>query len=176
MSRLQRLCYSLFSPFYTMNKFHVIEHLRFALEAQLESAKQAAQAAHDAATHEQSIAETQYDSLGIEAAYLAQGQAERVDECYKTIQAFEAVFKETTVFAKIRIGALVCLEDEQQQQQWFYLGPRAGGLNVAVHGVTVKVITPEAPLGKQLLGKYSDDEIELVVAEHKRFYTVDKVL
>ena len=57
-----------------MNKTHVIEHLRFALEAQLHNAKEAAKAAHDAATHEESVAETQYDTLGLEAAYLAQGQ------------------------------------------------------------------------------------------------------
>ena len=40
-----------------MNKTHVIEHLRFALEAQLQNAKAAAKAAHDAATHEESVAE-----------------------------------------------------------------------------------------------------------------------
>ena len=79
-----------------MNKSHVIEHLKFALEAQLNSAKQAAKAAHDAATHEESVAETQYDTLGLEAVYLARGQAERVNDCYKSIKQFEAIFKEPT--------------------------------------------------------------------------------
>ena len=88
---------------FIMNKTHVIEHLRFALESQLHRAKEAAKAAHDAATHEESVAETQYDTLGLEAAYLAQGQAERVNECYRDIQAFNTVFKETE-FPKVREG------------------------------------------------------------------------
>lgn len=34
--------------------------------------EQAAQAAHEAATHEENIAENKYDTLGLEAAYLWQ--------------------------------------------------------------------------------------------------------
>jgi len=143
-----------------MNKTHVIEHLRFALEAQLTNAKQAAQAAHDAATHEESVAETQYDTLGLEAAYLAQGQAERVNECYKDIKAFEAIFTEPKKNS-IHLGALICLQDENEAEKWFYLGPSAGGLTVQVKDITVQVITPDAPLGKLLINQQIDDEISL---------------
>ena len=45
-------------------------------------------------THEENIAENKYDTLGLEAAYLAQGQAQRVNECYLSIQQFEPSFKE----------------------------------------------------------------------------------
>ncbi|BED88987.1 transcription elongation factor [Pseudoalteromonas sp. MM1] len=158
-----------------MNKTHVIEHLKFALEAQLNSAKQAAKAAHDAATHEESVAETQYDTLGLEAAYLAQGQAERVNECYKSIKQFEAIFKEPT-HNKVIISSLVCLEDENTIQKWFYLGPAAGGLTVEVKGLTIQVVTPEAPLGKQLLGKQLDDEVSLSIAGNNHEYGVVEIL
>jgi transcription elongation GreA/GreB family factor len=158
-----------------MNKTHVIEHLKFALEAQLNNAKQAAKAAHDAATHEESVAETQYDTLGLEAAYLAQGQAERVNECYKSIKQFEAIFKEPT-HNKVIISSLVCLEDENTAQKWFYLGPAAGGLTVEVKGLTIQVVTPEAPLGKQLLGKQLDDEVSLTIAGNNHEYEVVEVL
>ncbi|KPZ62176.1 GreA/GreB family elongation factor [Pseudoalteromonas sp. P1-7a] len=158
-----------------MNKTHVIEHLKFALEAQLNSAKQAAKAAHDAATHEESVAETQYDTLGLEAAYLAQGQAERVNECYKSIKQFEAIFKEPT-YNKVIISSLVCLEDENSVQKWFYLGPAAGGLTVEVKGQTIQVVTPEAPLGKQLLGKQLDDEVSLTIAGNNHEYEVVEIL
>lgn len=158
-----------------MNKTHVIEHLKFALEAQLSSAKQAAKTAHDAATHEESVAETQYDTLGLEAAYLAQGQAERVNDCYKSIKQFEAIFKEPT-YNKVIISSLVCLEDESASQKWFYLGPAAGGLTVEVKGQTIQVVTPEAPLGKQLLGKQLDDEVSLTIAGKNHEYEVVKIL
>ncbi len=158
-----------------MNKTHVIEHLRFALEAQLQNAKQAAKAAHDAATHEESVAETQYDTLGLEAAYLAQGQAERVNECYRDIQAFNTVFKESE-FSKVREGALVCLIDEQDNAKWFFMGPSAGGLVVTIKEQPIYVVTREAPLGKQLIGKQIDDEVELSIAGNKQLYTIDQLI
>ncbi|MEQ3440007.1 transcription elongation factor GreAB [Pseudoalteromonas sp. BZP1] len=158
-----------------MNKTHVIEHLRFALEAQLQNAKEAAKAAHDAATHEESVAETQYDTLGLEAAYLAQGQAERVNECYRDIQAFNTVFKESE-FNKVREGALVCLTDEQDNAKWFFMGPSAGGLVVTVKEQPIYVVTREAPLGKQLIGKCLDDEVELSIAGKKQLYAIEQLI
>ena len=157
-----------------MNKTHVIEHLRFALEAQLHNAKEAAKAAHDAATHEESVAETQYDTLGLEAAYLAQGQAERVNECYRDIQAFNTVFKESE-FNKVREGALVCLIDEHDNSKWFFIGPSAGGLMVTVKQQPIYVVTREAPLGKQLIGKQADDELTLTIAGNKQFYSIVEI-
>ncbi|WP_295512815.1 GreA/GreB family elongation factor [uncultured Pseudoalteromonas sp.] len=157
-----------------MNKTHVIEHLRFALEAQLHNAKEAAKAAHDAATHEESVAETQYDTLGLEAAYLAQGQAERVNECYRDIQAFNTVFKESE-FNKVREGALVCLIDEHDNSKWFFIGPSAGGLMVTVKQQAIYVVTREAPLGKQLIGKQVDDEVTLTIAGNKQFYSIVEI-
>jgi hypothetical protein len=42
-------------------------------------AEQAVRAAHETATHEENIAENKYDTLGLEAAYLATGQARRAE-------------------------------------------------------------------------------------------------
>ena len=41
--------------------------------------EQAARVAHEAATHEENIAENKYDTLGLEAAYLAAGQTRRAE-------------------------------------------------------------------------------------------------
>ena len=158
-----------------MNKTHVIEHLRFALEAQLTTAKVAAKTAHDTATHEENIAENKYDTLGLEAAYLAQGQAQRVNDCYKSIELFEPAFNEKPT-DKIAIGSLVCLEDDNAAQKWFYLGPAAGGLTVDIKGTTIQVLTSGAPLGQQLLGKQVDDEVSLTIGDVKHSYDVVKVL
>ncbi|MBQ4832294.1 GreA/GreB family elongation factor [Pseudoalteromonas sp. MMG010] len=158
-----------------MNKSHVIEHLKFALETQLNNAKQAAQAAHDAATHEESVAETQYDTLGLEAAYLAQGQAERVNDCYSSIKQFESCFKEPCS-NKVTVGSLVCLEQDHAPHKWFFLGPASGGLSVQVKNNTIHVVTPSAPMGIALLNKMQDDEITLTLAGVAQHYIVDTIL
>lgn len=168
----------LFLPYlvnFQMNKAHVIEHLRFALEEQLNTAKIAAKTAHDTATHEESIAETQYDTLGLEAAYLAQGHADRVNECYKEIQLFEAIYNDA-VTGTIVVSSLVCLADDAGTHKWFYLGPAAGGLTVDIKGTTIQVLTSGAPLGQQLLGKQVDDEVSLTLGDVKHSYDVVKVL
>ena len=158
-----------------MNKTHVIEHLRFALEAQLTTAKIAAKTAHDSATHEENIAENKYDTLGLEAAYLAQGQAQRVNDCYKSIELFDAIFNEKPT-TKIAVGSLICLEDEANLQKWFYLGPVAGGLTVTVKNHVIAVVTPGAPMGKQLLNKQIDDEIIITISGVVHEYAVVNIL
>ena len=158
-----------------INKPHVIEHLRFALSAQLETAKTAAKTAHDTATHEENVAENKYDTLGLEAAYLAQGQAQRVNECYLSIQQFEQSFKEV-ITDKVIVGSLVCVEYESAAQAWFYIGPNAGGLVIEHKQYQIQVLTPHAPLGKALLNKQCDDEVTFCTVGKSQQLSILRIL
>jgi hypothetical protein len=62
-----------------MDKFLLQQQVLERLAEDLLQAEQAARAAHDTATHEENIAENKYDTLGLEAAYLATGQARRAE-------------------------------------------------------------------------------------------------
>ncbi|MBB1333607.1 GreA/GreB family elongation factor [Pseudoalteromonas sp. SR44-5] len=146
-----------------MNKTHVIECLRFALEAQLTTAQAAAKTAHDTATHEENIAENKYDTLGLEAAYLAQGQAQRVNDCHLSIIEFEKAFK-IAVSSKVTIGSLVCICDEDENLKWYFLGPLSGGLSIKIKDTTVYVLTPLSPLGQLLMDKQQGDEFSFTIA------------
>ena len=59
-----------------MNKSAIVESLRQQLKAQYERAIKALEGAHEAATGEDTKAESKYDTRGLEASYLAAGQAE----------------------------------------------------------------------------------------------------
>ena len=63
-----------------MDKPALLAHIIQRLNADLQQAVQAAEAAHADATHEESVAENQYDTLGLEASYLAAGHSRRVLE------------------------------------------------------------------------------------------------
>ncbi|RZA05588.1 MAG: transcription elongation factor GreAB, partial [Proteobacteria bacterium] len=63
-----------------MNKHAVLQLVLEKLSADLDIAQRAAQTAYETATHEENIAENKYDTLGLEASYLAAGQARRVEE------------------------------------------------------------------------------------------------
>ena len=63
-----------------MNKSLLIKQIIAALGESLEVLERAARASHAEATHESSRAESKYDTRGLEAAYLAGGQARQAKE------------------------------------------------------------------------------------------------
>ena len=89
----------------------IIEQVTAQLQQELSLALMAANNAHKAATDDQSVAETQYDTLAIEQSYLAEGQSRRVDEIKYAIQrlhSFPLEALETKL--KVAVGAVVQLE------------------------------------------------------------------
>lgn len=63
-----------------MDKKKLLRLITEKLAADTEVAVRSAQTAHETATHEENVAENKYDTLGLEAAYLAAGQSRRVEE------------------------------------------------------------------------------------------------
>ncbi|AZF15156.1 GreA/GreB family elongation factor [Pseudomonas sp. R3-18-08] len=156
-----------------MNKHAVLQLILEKLCADLDIAQRAAQTAYETATHEENIAENKYDTLGLEASYLAAGQAKRVEEIKQSL----ALCQNLQVRAYddqrgIEVGTLLGLEDEHGRQQWLFLAPDAAGLKVEVVGQPVTVITPRSPLGKSLLGKRVEDEVDILVAGTRQHFTV----
>ena len=143
------------------------------LDSVYQGAVDAAMLAYNTATHEENVAENKYDTLGLEASYLAQGQAQRVEECKADLAAFKAL--EPIEFSDplpITIGALIVLMDDQGVEQYLFLGPAAGGLKFIYSDIEVTVITPSAPLGQALLGHFVNDEINMDIADQKLTYEI----
>jgi transcription elongation GreA/GreB family factor len=160
-----------------MNKHSVHQLILDKLRVALDIAERAAQTAYETATHEENIAENKYDTLGLEASYLAAGQAKRVEEIRHSL----ALCQNLTLRAYdenrgIEVGALLGLEDEKGREQWLFLAPDAAGLKVDVVGQPITVITPRSPLGKSLLGKCEGDEVEILVAGTRQQFAVTEVL
>ena len=157
----------------TMNKHAVHLLILEKLSVDLDIAQRAAQTAYETATHEENIAENKYDTLGLEASYLAAGQAKRVEEIKQALTLCQNLpLRAYDDQRGIEIGALLGLEDENGRQQWLFLAPDGAGLKVDVVGQPVTVITPRSPLGKSLLGKFEGDEVEILVAGARQHFTV----
>src|SRR5882724_12967040 len=96
---------------HAMNKHALIQKIVAKLASELEVYFRAAQASRAEATHEQSKAESKYDTRGLEASYLAHGQSKQAAELQAAIAEFEKL--DTRKFAAgepIDLGALVELE------------------------------------------------------------------
>ena len=151
-----------------INKQALVALIISELKQELNQAISAANEAHAAAVDDQSVAETQYDTLAIEASYLAEGQSRRVQELQSAIKDYQRLtlvnFDENTPIA---LTALVKLSADNQAQQWFFLGCSAGGFRCQLNAQSITVITPQSPMGLALTGKFQDDDIEAMLGNSK---------
>ncbi|EJF69248.1 MULTISPECIES: GreA/GreB family elongation factor [unclassified Pseudomonas] len=159
-----------------MNKHAIHQLVLDKLAVDLDIAQRAAQTAYETATHEENIAENKYDTLGLEASYLAAGQARRVEEIRQALTLCQNMqLRAYDDQRGIEVGALLGLADENDRQQWLFLAPDGAGLKVDVVGQPVTVITPRSPLGKSLLGKFEGDEVEILVGGARQQFAVTEV-
>lgn len=144
-----------------MNKRVLIQKIIAQLDAELAAYAVSARAAHADATHEQSRAENKYDTRGLEASYLARGQSRQAAETEQARAMFAALeLRDFGPEDPIDLSALVEVE-RGGERDWFFIGPRAGGIEIADGKRTVLLITPQSPLGAQLVGLRQGDRFQL---------------
>ena len=147
-----------------MDKRALIKKIVAQLESELALLTKAARSAHAEATHESSKAENKYDTRGLEASYLARGQSKQAAEAVQAIEDFKALPVRAFGPADgIDIGALVELTSKKECSVYF-IGPRAGGTEVVQEKREVLVLTPQSPLGQQLLGRKAGEKLQLALA------------
>ncbi|MGD1018767.1 MAG: GreA/GreB family elongation factor [Verrucomicrobiia bacterium] len=144
-----------------ISKRILVQRIIEQLSEQLATLAQASRAMHADASDEQNKAEDKYDTRGLETAYLASSQARLATE----IEQARAVYQnlELRKFgegATIDVTALVELEANGAHTLYF-LGPKAGGMEISHRGSEILVITTESPLGQQLVGKKAGDHVNL---------------
>ena len=143
-----------------ISKSAILRQIIHQLTEQLGTLAGASRAMHADASDEQSKAEDQYDTRGLETAYLASSQARLATETEEALASYQALelqkFRHDT---PIDVTALVELESRGERALYF-LGPKSGGLEIRLRGEEVLVITPESPLGQELVGKKVADQIK----------------
>ena len=151
-----------------MNKRAIIKKITEQLVAELEVYFRAAHASRTEATHESSKAENKYDTRGLEASYLARGQSKQAAELEAAIAEFEKLgARKFGADDGIAVGALVALAHGGENSLYF-VGPRAGGTEVLHDRQEILVITPQSPLGAQLMGKKAGDQPQLTFGATKQ--------
>ncbi len=126
-----------------MKKAELVEQIITSLTESLAVLEKAARASHEEATHESSKAESKYDTRGLEAAYLAGGQARQAKEILDSIKAYEALVpRDFTPGEPVELTALVELDADGTRSTYF-IGPKSGGLEIKHRRKEIMVITPD---------------------------------
>lgn len=155
----------------TINAQAIWQGLFLELTRLIGVAKDSADRAHEAATDKEAVAENKYDTRGLEASYLAHGQQERMAQCIEDNALFNELYQNRQLIDEITLGSLVSLESNEGVRH-VLIGPSAGGIKVQWNEIEVLVITPQSPLGAQLLGKMVDDEVVLTIGDNIHHYDV----
>src|SRR5256885_1661676 len=105
-----------------MQKAQLIAQIVATLSNNLGFLEKAARASHAEATHESSKAENKYDTRGLEAAYLAGGQARQAKEILDSIVMYESLaVKDFGPGDAIALTTLVEMESDGAKG-WYFIG------------------------------------------------------
>ena len=155
-----------------MDKKKLILQLIELTKQNLLAAHAAAQNTYEIATNPESKAENKYDTRGLEASYLAGAQAERVADIKATLASYENVnIKYFNSESKIALTALVEISNSDKTTL-VLLMPKGGGQTIQFDNQHIQVITPESPLGKNLIGKEVGDSVLVSAGDKKREYEI----
>lgn len=144
-----------------INKTELFKKLKIEIDRQLQLAVETVQVTLDVATHEENKPENKYDTRGLEASYLARAQSERVLDLKDVKIVIDSLkLRDFSQGQPIAISALIQLETKGKTL-WVLLLPKGGGQSLEHDGLSIKIITPESPMGAQLVGKSVDDTIHI---------------
>jgi transcription elongation GreA/GreB family factor len=156
-----------------MDKQALLKQIINTLTRDLEVLTEAAKTAHAAATHAECVPDNKYDTTGLEASYIAQGQANRAQQIRQALANYRSLtLRCFDATEPIRLTAAVTLEADDGTVRHLFLGPDSGGLKLNMAAAEYVIITPESPLGRALLGKYCDDDIVVGSGETQSHFTI----
>lgn len=145
------------------------------LQAQIERIEHASRENAAAVSDEENKPEGEYDTRGLEASYIAGGQAQVAVELKQALQAVRAMPVEDWPDGRpLAVGALVRLE-AGSSRAWYFLAPAAGGVEVRNNGESVTVMTPASPLGRLLAGRLPGSAITFPPGPRSRTWKIAEV-
>ena len=156
-----------------LNKENILIKICDLLRQQCEQSKKALDESHQNAIDPENIPENKYDTTGLEASYLVQGQARHLEELEDTLKSYER-FKFPEYNGTVQLGSLVLIEDDDYNEIYYFIGPKTGGINIEEGDVSVTLISFNSPIGQKLIGKYVGDPIEIFIdGQNKNFTLID---
>ncbi|MGE3756329.1 MAG: hypothetical protein AB7H97_01160 [Pseudobdellovibrionaceae bacterium] len=159
-----------------MDKKKLVQAYITQLESELAGIKSAAMATLEAATHEETKPENEYDTFALEASYLAGAQAKRAGEIDEILSMFSHIqvrnfSKNDSVSATALVEVLF-----DGKKKWVFLMPKGGGFSLSFEGKNIQVVTPGSHLGEALLDRKVDEEFEVEMGDQIKEYQVLQIL
>lgn len=158
-----------------MDKKKLLESMIEQLEKDHVALMEATQATLEAATHEESKPENEYDTRGLEASYLAGAQSKRVSEIEEALSIFKNIkLKDFTKNDPLASTAVAELESDGKTLLVFLM-PKGGGITIKQDNKSYQVVTGSSPLGEALQGLKVGDVAIVETGKQEKEYEVINV-
>ncbi|MFT4901593.1 MAG: hypothetical protein ACI81V_000867 [Lentimonas sp.] len=147
----------------------LLDQLRGEVRISLDASKDAA----EYATNEESRADSQWDTQGLEASYLAAGQAGQARLWAEAITELQSeredLLKRTD---RVALGALFHCDLDGSEEVFFFAGV-AGGQTIRMEKMEVTVITAQSALANRVRGLRAGDTFYLPNGTQGRILSVE---
>ena len=146
------------------------------MDQEIEILERSAQEAHEGATHEDAVAKSKYDTHGLELSYLAGSQYERARKlATDRKQFFDQSLASFDGDTPIAATALVALQNQGGTIRFLYISQPCAGIEVDFAGKKVQVLSPESPLGLEVIDSYLGDEVEVGQNSSQSYEIIDLI-
>ncbi len=127
---------------------------------ELEHIRKSAGAAHHGATHDDAVAKNKYDTHGLELSYLAGSQYARAQQLAQELSSFK---KQTLVpyqdHKPIGLMDLITISGPKGTRRHLLLSKYCAGIDIEYDAKKIVVISPDSPLGVELIDCWRGDTI-----------------
>ncbi len=143
------------------DKSEILDKVLQVVEGNLGVLVDSAIAAKEFSTNEESKAENKYDTRGLEASYLASGQAQRAQKLQEQIYLLKKVnLQSYSKEASVGIGSVIELHVNESLKKHLFVLP-SGGVEVHFGDIMIQTITIESPIGMNIHQQVVGHEFEL---------------
>ena len=156
-----------------MDKAQFFQCLLSTLRKEVHNAVNAAKDAAEYATNEESRAQSQWDTQGLEASYLAAGQASQARQWADAIENLQSEREDLLKSnSNVCLGALFSCSFGDCVEYFFFAGT-AGGQSILLDGQEVTVITAQSPLAGRLMGLKAGDSFSMPNGSSGQILTIE---
>lgn len=156
-----------------MDKAQFFQCLLSTLRQEVHNAVNAAKDAAEYATNEESRAQSQWDTQGLEASYLAAGQASQARQWANAIENLQSEREDLLKpNSYVSLGALFSCNFGDCVEYFFFAGT-AGGQSILLNGQEVTVITAQSPLAGRLMGLKAGDSFSMPNGSSGQILTIE---
>ena len=156
-----------------MDKAQFFQCLLSTLRQEVHNAVNAAKDAAEYATNEESRAQSQWDTQGLEASYLAAGQASQARQWADAIENLQSEREDLLKSnSNVCLGALFSCSFGDYVEYFFFAGT-AGGQSILLDGQEVTVITAQSPLAGRLIGLKAGDTFSMPNGSSGQILTIE---